>query len=128
MTVSEADVLKALGDIVGPDGRSPVSRSNGISGLTIRNGKVFLALTGNPRLAAAMETMRSEAETQIKALPGVAGAVVTLTSEKPAGAASPPPPSPAARPAPPRNIAIPGSAPTERAAASISAAVAPGRE
>ena len=113
--VTEADVLKALQMIAGPDGRTPVSRSNGISGLTIRNAKVYLALTGNPRLLQAMETMRVEAEAAIKTLPGVEGAVVTLTAEKPAS------PAPAAAPAhqhggparpapPPRNIAIPGIA------------------
>ena len=114
--VGEADVLKALQEIIGPDGRTPVSRSNGVAGLTIRAGKVYLALAGNPRLAQAMETMRSEAEAQIKALPGVEGAVVTLTAEKPAvggaqGRNQPPDaPHAHARPAPPRNIAIPGIA------------------
>lgn len=110
--VSEADVLKALQPIVGPDGRSPVSRSNGIAGLTIRNGKIYLALTGNPRLAEAMEAMRSEAEKAIKSMPGVEAAVVSLTAEKPPGDGDPGKVrTPAAgRPAPPRNIAVPGIA------------------
>ena len=114
--VSEADVLKALQMIAGPDGRTPVSRSNGISGLTIRNGKVYVALTGNPRLVQAMETMRVEAEAAIKAIPGVESAVVSLTAEKPPESAPPRPPAPQGgpghahgRPAPPpRNLAIPG--------------------
>lgn len=116
--VGEADVLKALQAIVGPDGRTPVSRSNGIAGLTIRDGKVYLALTGNPRLAEAMETMRREAEAAIRALPGVASALVSLTAERAPGApgassassassAAPARPAPA-RAAAPRNIAIPG--------------------
>ena len=109
--VGENDVLDALARVAGPDGRTPVSRANGISGLTIRNGKVYLALTGNPRLGEAMETMRREAEAAIKALPGVEAAVVSLTAER----AAAPAPQPAAhahpaRPAPPRNIAIPGIA------------------
>lgn len=107
--VGEADVLKALQAIVGPDGRAPVSRSNGIAGLTIREGKVYLALTGNPRLAEAMETMRREAEAAIKALPGVVGAVVSLTAERAPAGPGPAPARPAApRQAAPRNIAIPG--------------------
>jgi ATP-binding protein involved in chromosome partitioning len=106
--LSEADVLKALQTIAGPDGRTPVSRSNGIAGLTIRGGKVYLALTGNPRLAQAMETMRSQAETTIKALPGVEAAVVSLTAEKAPAPAAPPHDHAPARPAPPRNLAIPG--------------------
>ena len=117
--VSEADVLKALAPVVGPDGRSAISRSNGISGLTIREGKVFLALTTNPRLAEAMEFMRSEAEAAVKAVPGVTSALVSLTSEKAPGAPSAAPmkaatphnPTHAPRsPAPPQSIAVPGIA------------------
>ena len=103
--ISENDVLEALATVAGPDGRTCVSRSNGISGLTIRDGKVFLALTGDPRLAEAMETMRAEAEKQVKAIPGVTAAMVTLTSEKPA--AKPASDTPRRTPAP-KNIAIPG--------------------
>ena len=117
--VSETDVLKALSGIAGPDGRTPVSRSNGIAGLTIRDDKVYLALTGNPRLAEAMETMRSEAETAVNGVAGVAKAFVSLTAERAPGsapaakAATPHAHAPApssARPAPARNIAIPGIA------------------
>ena len=118
--LGENDVLEALAKIAGPDGRTSLSRSNGISGLTIRNNKAYLALTGNPRLAEAMETMRHEAEAAIKAIPGAEGAVVSLTAERPPGAPSPSPrPAAAAeghgqghgqgaRPAAPRNLAIPG--------------------
>ena len=106
--ISENDVLEALATVAGPDGRTCVSRSNGIAGLTIREAKVFLALTGDPRLAEAMETMRAEAEKQVAALPGVERAVVTLTAEKPD--------TPPARPAhghrapAPKNLAVPGVA------------------
>ena len=115
--VSEADVLKALAPVVGPDGRSAISRSNGISGLTIREGKVFLALTTNPRLAEAMEFMRTEAEAAVKAVPGVTSALVSLTAEKAPGAPSVAPMkastphnhSHAPRtPAAPQSIAVPG--------------------
>ena len=115
--VSEADVLKALAPVVGPDGRSAISRSNGISGLTIREGKVFLALATNPRLAEAMEFMRTEAEAAVKAVPGVTGALVSLTAEKAPGApgvapkkaSTPHNHSHAPRtPAAPQSIAVPG--------------------
>ena len=115
--VSETDVLKALSAIAGPDGRTAVSRSNGIVGLTIRDDKVYLALTGNPRLAEAMETMREQAEAAIKAVAGVRMALVSLTAEQPAGTAAAPQMKAStphqhapARPAPSRNIAIPGIA------------------
>ncbi len=115
--VSEADVLKALAPVVGPDGRSAISRSNGISGLTIREGKVFLALSTNPRLAEAMEFMRAEAEAAVKAIPGVTSALVSLTAEKTPGSPNVAPaaaPMKAATPhnhaprTPPQSIAVPG--------------------
>ncbi len=112
--ISETDVLKALSAIAGPDGRTAVSRSNGIVGLTIRDDKVYLALTGNPRLAEAMETMRVQAEAALKGVAGVRSALVSLTVEQPAGTAPAKAPAPhghaPARPAPSRNIAIPGIA------------------
>lgn len=110
----EQDVLAALEQVAGPDGRNPVSRRNGIAGLTIRGGKVYLALTGDPKLAGAMETMRVQAETVIKALPGVENAIVTLTVEQAPGQGAPHshdgkrPLTP--KPAPPRSLAIPGIA------------------
>jgi ATP-binding protein involved in chromosome partitioning len=117
MMVDEQDVLAALKNVAGPDGRNPVSRENGVVGLTIRNGKVYLALTGDPRFAEAMETMRIQAETVIKALPGVAGAVVSLTAEQPPGTPShghsheAPAKRPLTpKPAPPRSMSIPGVA------------------
>ena len=109
--ISENDVLQALATVAGPDGRTCVSRTNGIAGLTIRDGKVFLSLTGDPRLAEAMETMRTEAEKQVAAIPGVERAVVTLTAEKADGSGPAIRPPDAARRAPaPKNIAIPGIA------------------
>jgi ATP-binding protein involved in chromosome partitioning len=123
--VSENDVLEALKAVAGPDGRTPVSRTNGVAGLTVRNDKVYVALSGDTRFAEAMETMRVQAETVIKALPGVANAVVSLTAEQAPGAsvkagaaasghghahAAPGKPALSPRPAPPRSLAIPGIA------------------
>lgn len=102
--VSEKDVLDALRQIAGPDGRTAVSRGNGIAGLTIRDDKVYLALSGDPQKAAAMETMRAEVERAVKAVPGVGSAVISLTAERAPAAAA----RPTQRPAPERNLAIPG--------------------
>ena len=49
--------------------------------MTIRDGKVFVAIAIDPARAKAMEPMRARAEDAIKAISGVAGAVVTLTAE-----------------------------------------------
>ncbi len=78
---SREEVMAALAKIAGPDGKTPLPDSGAVSGLTIRDGKVFLAIVIDPGEAKAMEPMRARAEAAIKAVPGVAGAVVTLTAE-----------------------------------------------
>jgi ATP-binding protein involved in chromosome partitioning len=84
---SRDEVMAALAGVPGPDGRTPLPQSEAISGLTIRGDKVFLAILIDPAKAQAMEAMRAKAEATIKALPGVAGAVVTLTAESARSAA-----------------------------------------
>ena len=49
--------------------------------MTIRDGKVFVAIAIDPARAKAMEPMRAGAEAAIRAISGVAGAVVTLTAK-----------------------------------------------
>ena len=79
--VSRDEVMAALAAIPGPDGRASLPDSGAVSGVTIRDGKVFVAIAIDPARAKAMEPMRAEAEAAIRAIPGVAGAVVTLTAE-----------------------------------------------
>jgi ATP-binding protein involved in chromosome partitioning len=73
--------MAALYRVPGPDGKTPLPDSGAISGLTIRDGKVFLAIVVDPDRAKALEPMRARAEAAIKAAPGVTSAVVTLTAE-----------------------------------------------
>ena len=75
------EVLTALAEIPGPDGRTPLPESGAISGISMREAKVFAAIAIDPAQAEAMEPMRARAEAAIKALPGVESAVVTLTAE-----------------------------------------------
>ncbi len=96
--VSDQDVLAALQSVPGPDGKTPLPRSGALSGLSVKDGKVYLSIAVDPRQSAALEPMRAAAEAAVKKLSGVATALVSLTSEKQA------PPKPAA----PRGIAIPG--------------------
>ena len=79
--VSRDDVMAALASIPGPDGRASLPDSGALSGVTIRDGKVFVAIAIDPTRAKAMEPMRAEAEAAVRAIPGVAGAVVTLTGD-----------------------------------------------
>jgi ATP-binding protein involved in chromosome partitioning len=93
---SRDEIMAALSVVPGPDGRTPLPESGAISGLTIRDGKVFLAIVVDPAKARTMEAMRAKAEATIKAVPGVASAVVTLTAEaaRGVGGASPAPAHP----------------------------------
>ena len=96
--VSDQDVLAALRSVPGPDGRTPLPEFGALTGLSIKDGKVYLSIAIDSRQSAALEPMRAAAEAAVKKLAGVANALVSLTSEKQA------PP----KPAPPRGIAIPG--------------------
>src|SRR5271166_6974110 len=87
--ISRDEVMAALAAVPGPDGRAPLPESGAISGVTIRDGKVFVAIAIDPARAKAMEPMRARAEAAIRATSGVAGAVVTLTAESARTVASP---------------------------------------
>ena len=55
----------------------------------MRDGKVFVAIRVDPARAKAMAPMQAAVEAAIKALPGVASVLVTLTAENAPGAAEP---------------------------------------
>ena len=99
--VDDTTILAALAGVPGPDGHTPLPRSGAISGLTIRDGKVFLAIRIDPQQAGPAEGMRAAAEAAIRKVEGVVSALVSLTADKPAA-----PPKPAGAPA--RSTAIPG--------------------
>ena len=84
--VSRDEVMAALAAIPGPDGRDSLPDSGAVSGVTIRDDKVFAAIAIDPSRAKVMEPMRARAEAAIRAIPGVKGAVVTLTAEAARGA------------------------------------------
>ena len=98
--VSDQDVLTALQSVSGPDGKTPLPQSGALSGLLVKDGKVYLSIAIDPRQSAALEPMRAAAEAAVKKLAGVANALVSLTSEK----EPPPPPAKLVQ----RSIALPG--------------------
>ena len=105
--VSRDEVMAALAAIPGPDGRASLPHSGAVSGVTIRDGKVFAAIAIDPARAKAMELMRAQAEAAIRAIPGVAGAVVTLTAESARSVAGPSPAHGPQGEAPPRRLGRP---------------------
>ncbi len=88
-------VLAALGQVAGPDGKTSLRDSGILSGLNIHDGKVYLSLTVQPEQARALEPMRLAAQKAVAALPGVAAAFVALTAEHAPQAAAPRAPAPA---------------------------------
>ena len=100
--VSRDEVMAALAAVPGPDGRTPLPKSGAVSGVTVRDGKVFVAIAVDPARAKAMEPMRARAEASVRAISGVAGAVVTLTAESARAVAGAPPAHGPQANAPPR--------------------------
>ncbi len=77
---AKESVLNALRKIIGPDGSDIVS-SGMVSEIVINKGKVYFALSVPQNQARSFEPVRKAAEDAVKTLPGVEGAVVTLTAD-----------------------------------------------
>ncbi|WP_029692272.1 iron-sulfur cluster assembly protein, partial [Brucella abortus] len=100
--VTREQVLERLKTVTGPDFKSDVVSLGLVSDIFIADGKVFFSITVPAERAEALEPMRLAAEKAVKDIPGITGALVTLTAEKKGGRTSddaPPPPRPQARPA-----------------------------
>jgi ATP-binding protein involved in chromosome partitioning len=83
------DVLKALADLAGPDGSTALPVSGALSDIVIHQGKIYFSIAVDPARAGGFEALRKTAEDRARAIPGAAGALVTLTAERPKGAAPP---------------------------------------
>jgi hypothetical protein len=91
------DVLAALAALPAPGGAGSLSASGALSEIVIHQSKVYFSIAIDPARAKDAEALRKAAEDAVRAMPGVAGAMVTLTAEKPRGAAAPAPPQPGPR-------------------------------
>jgi ATP-binding protein involved in chromosome partitioning len=117
MSVTKEAVLETLRTIKGPDFEGDIVSLGLVSTIVIVNGKVFFSITVPAARAEALEPLRAAAERAVKAMPGVEGAVVSLTAEKKGGGMEAAPPQPApARPssAPSQGRPAPASAPAGR--------------
>jgi ATP-binding protein involved in chromosome partitioning len=83
----------------GPDFTGNIVDLGMVSEIFIADSKVFFSITVPAARAQELEPLRAAAERAVKAIPGVASAVVALTAEKKGGGMEAPVP---ARPAPPR--------------------------
>lgn len=109
-SVTREQILERLKSVTGPDFESDIVSLGLISDIFIANGKVFFSITVPAERADGLEPMRQAAEKVVKDIPGVEGALVTLTAEKKGGRTSddaPPPPrtQPRSTPSPQRHHA-----------------------
>jgi ATP-binding protein involved in chromosome partitioning len=102
--VTREQVLERLRTVTGPDFKSDIVTLGLVSDIFIADGKVFFSVTVPAERARELEPLRVAAERVVKEIPGVAGALVTLTAEKKGGKTSDdaPPPRVAARHIPQR--------------------------
>ena len=106
MSVSKVDVVEALKRVKSPDG-TPLPSTKALSDIVVSDGKVFFSMTVDAAAVQMWEPVRKAAETAVKAIPGVASAMVALTGERAASAARPAASTPSAgQPAgrPPRAV------------------------
>jgi ATP-binding protein involved in chromosome partitioning len=89
------DVLAALGKVPAPDG-TPLPATDKLSDIVVTDGKVFFSITVDAGAIKQWETVREQAETAIRAMPGVKSVMVALTAERTAASSSSSPPRAAA--------------------------------
>ena len=114
MSVTKEAVLDRLKTVNGPDFTGNIVDLGLVSDIFIADEKVFFSITVPAARAQEMEPLRAAAERVVKAIPGVAGAMVALTAEKKGGgmeapvqprpAQRAPLPAAPARPAPARPV------------------------
>jgi ATP-binding protein involved in chromosome partitioning len=84
------DVLEALAQVAGPDG-TPLPATGTLSDIVVTDGKVFFSITVDAAAVKEWEPVRERAEAGVRAVPGVASALVALTGERASGASGAPP-------------------------------------
>jgi ATP-binding protein involved in chromosome partitioning len=97
VAVAKETVIERLKTVSGPDFSGNIVDLGMVSEIFIADGKVFFSITVPAARANEMEPLRAAADRVVKAIPGVTGAVVTLTAEKKGGGmegAVPPRPAP----------------------------------
>jgi ATP-binding protein involved in chromosome partitioning len=92
--VTKDQVVQALAKVRGPDLEGDIISLGMVSDVFISDGKVYFSITVPADRAKELEPLRLAAEKTVKAIPGVKGALVTLTADRKAGAAPAPRPQP----------------------------------
>lgn len=90
MSVTQQQVIDALSRVMSPRGVA-LPDANVLSAITVTDGKVFFSVNVDAAEARAWESVRSQAEAAVRAIPGVTVAMIALTAERKPGSATPPP-------------------------------------
>ncbi len=94
MSVTEAEIRRALELVKLPASGQSLPASGRLSEIAVNDGKVMFSIAIDPTEASAMEAVRSAAQAAAGAVPGVAQALVSLTADRAPGKAAPPPRGP----------------------------------
>lgn len=98
MSVTQQQVLETLAKVRSPRGVA-LTDANVLSAITVGDGKVFFSINVEAAEARAWEDVRAQAESAVRAIPGVTTAMIALTAERKSGAATPAPQRPGVAPA-----------------------------
>jgi ATP-binding protein involved in chromosome partitioning len=93
LSVTQQQVLDALARVASPRGAA-LTDAGVLSAISVTDGKVFFSINVDAAEARTWESVRAQAESAVRAIPGVTVAMIALTAERKAGAAAPPPPPP----------------------------------
>src|SRR5689334_25386544 len=99
MAVTKEAVLRGLEAVPGPDG-TPLPKTGKLSDIVVSDGKVFFSITVDAAAVPAWEPVRKAAEAAVRAVPGVASAMVALTGERAGGQGARAPTAAPASPSP----------------------------
>jgi ATP-binding protein involved in chromosome partitioning len=91
VSVTQQQVLDALARVASPRGVA-LTNAGVLSPITVTDGKVFFSVNVDATEARAWESVRAQAETAVRAIPGVTVAMIALTAERKPGPAPAPPP------------------------------------
>jgi ATP-binding protein involved in chromosome partitioning len=86
LSVTQQQVLERLAKVMSPRGVA-LTNADVLSDIAVNDGKVFFSINVDAVEARAWESVRAEAETAVRTIPGVTVAMIALTAERKAGAA-----------------------------------------
>jgi ATP-binding protein involved in chromosome partitioning len=113
VSVTQQQVLEALKRVKSPRGVA-LPDANVLSSITANDGKVFFSINVDAAEARGWEDTRAQAETAVRAIPGVTVAMIALTAERKPGSAPAPRPPGVQPAAAHKHPHAPGGSPMER--------------